>query len=68
MDHLIEIIFTNLMPSITSFYHQCDYYINRNFATYVPIDKLLTEGLSKIQEAINDTVFEKVLVLNVPPF
>lgn len=63
VNHLIDIIFTNLMPSITrtSFCNQCDYYINRNFATlYINIDILLTEGLSKMQEAINDTVFKRV--------
>lgn len=63
VNHLVDIIFTNIMPSITrnSFCHQCDYFINRDFATlYINIDILLTGGLGKIQEAINDTVFKKI--------
>jgi len=63
MDHLIDIIFTDIMPSITrnTFCHQCDYFTNRNFATlHINIDILLTKVLGKIQEAINDTVFNKI--------
>jgi len=57
VDHLIDIIFTYIMPNITrnSFCQQCDYSKYRNFVTLY-IDMLLTEGLGKIQEAINDTV------------
>jgi len=61
--HLIDIIFTDIMPSITrdTFCRQCDYFINRNFATlHINIDILLTKGLGKIQEAINDTILNKI--------
>lgn len=63
VDHLIDIIFTNIMPSITrnSICQQCDYFKYQNFATlYININILLTEGLGKIQEAINDTMFHKI--------
>jgi hypothetical protein len=52
VNHLIDTIFTNLMPSITrnSSCHQCDYFINRNFATlYINVDIILTKGFGKIQ-------------------
>lgn len=63
MDHLIEIIFTNLLPSIIrkNICHQCNYSSYRNFATlHINIDILLTEDLGKIQESINDTLFKEI--------
>lgn len=63
VDHLIEIIFTDIMPSIIrkNSCTQCNYSNYRNFATlHINIDILLTEGLGKIQKSINDTLFKEI--------